>query len=339
MEREGLAWTHRACSTVLQAFGKAGRLNAALQLIGEMEQRGISPDHIDYLTLIGACARGKKNGTRAGDRGGSEQALELLQRMQDKGPVPDIRHYTAAMKVCVTEGDSAKAVNIFRSMRDQGIKPNAHSWGALLDAIGKAGQVAEMMAWYGEMLASGGVKPNIIMMTTLLDNAGKAGEPGIVERIWRDMLDRQLEPDVKSYNTRISCYATANQPDQAEGVLAEMCQSAAVKPNAFCFNSLMQAYINDKRLDEAERIIGRMRAAGVEPDFCTWRVIIHAADELGDIKKADGLYCDALSSKAINPYRPQLSNAIKDPVGSTLPVGTVHVLVAPCVADGSTQAG
>ncbi|KAG5188151.1 hypothetical protein JKP88DRAFT_133201, partial [Tribonema minus] len=158
----------------------------------------------------------------------------------------------------------------------QGIKPNIRSWGALLDAIGKAGQVADMMAWYGEMLTSGGVKPNIIIMTTLLDNAGKARELGVAEGIWREMRDRQLEPDVWSYAALITCYAMAKQPDKAEDVLAEMVQSATIKPNAITFNSIMKAYMNDKRLDEAERVIGRMRAAGVEPILGTWTGIIHA---------------------------------------------------------------
>ncbi|KAG5182836.1 hypothetical protein JKP88DRAFT_261032 [Tribonema minus] len=351
-EREGLAWTHRACSTTLQAFGKAGRLNAALQLIGEMEQRGISPDHIDYLTLTGACARGNTRGNnviRAGDRGGSEQVLEILRRMQDKGPVPDIRHYSAAMKVCMTEGNSAKAVNIFRSMRDQhvmrgvlqwvmsvlidapfcivlqGIKPDVRSWNVLLNAIGRTGQVA-------------------------------AGELGIAEGIWSEMLEHQLAPDVKTYNALIMCYTTAKQPDKAEEVLAEMIQSAAVKPDAIMFTSaigtliracadfrtvlstmrpalllvhpprmisVMQAYINAERLDDAEGVISRMRAAGAEPILSTWTALIIAADAVGNIKKADLLYCDALSSKAINPCRPERSHSIRDSAGNTLPVGTV----------------
>ncbi|KAG5184454.1 hypothetical protein JKP88DRAFT_176600 [Tribonema minus] len=235
MEREGFGWTLRARGTVLQALGKDGRLNAALHLIDEMEQRNFSPTDLDYLVLIVACARGK-SGMRAGDRGGSEQALEFLQRMQDKGPVPDIRHYNAAMKVCVTKGDSAKAISMFQSARDQGMQPNIRSWGALLDAIGKAGQVAEMMAWYGEMLAIGGVLPDLVIMTTLLDNAGKAGEVRIAEGIWSETRDRQLAPNNRTYNALINCYATARQPDKAEGVLAEMVQSAAVKPDAISFN-------------------------------------------------------------------------------------------------------
>ncbi|KAG5183174.1 hypothetical protein JKP88DRAFT_317421 [Tribonema minus] len=262
MEREGFGWTHRACSTVLQAFGKAGRLSAALQLIDVMEQRNCNPS--------------------------------------------------------------------------DGIKLDVRSWNVLLNAIGRAGQVTEMMAWYREMLKSGGLQPDTVLMTTLLDNAGKAGELGIAEGIWREMRDRQLAPDVKAYNALITCYATARQPDKAEQVIAEMCQSAAVKPDAIaltscvplnmlmdvCYN-LMQAYINDERLDDADRVIGRMRAAGADPISGTWTTIICAADAVGDIKKVDRLYRDALLSKAINPYRPELSNAIKDAAGNTLPVGTV----------------
>ncbi|KAG5188153.1 hypothetical protein JKP88DRAFT_305444, partial [Tribonema minus] len=218
------------------AFGKAGRLSAALQLIDEMKQRGISPNDVDYLMLIVACGHGK-NVMRAGDRGGSKQALELLQRMQDTGPVPDIRHYDAAMKVCATEGDLAKAINIFESARDKamGMKPNERSWGALLDAIGRAGQVAEMMAWYAEMLTSGGLQPNNVILNSMLAHAGTAGELGIAEGIWREMRDRQLEPNSYSYSAFINCYATAKQPDKAEGVLTEMVQSATIKPNAIAF--------------------------------------------------------------------------------------------------------
>eukprot|EP00611_Tribonema_gayanum_P031376 TRINITY_DN9060_c0_g1_i1.p2 TRINITY_DN9060_c0_g1~~TRINITY_DN9060_c0_g1_i1.p2 ORF type:complete len:112 (+),score=24.13 TRINITY_DN9060_c0_g1_i1:285-620(+) len=89
-----------------------------------------------------------------------------------------------------------------------------------------------MMAWYGEMLTSGGVLPNLVIINTLLDNAGNARELGIAEGIWREMRDRQLAPNVKTYNALIICYASVRQPDKAERVIVEMVQSAAVKPDA-----------------------------------------------------------------------------------------------------------
>ncbi|KAG5182829.1 hypothetical protein JKP88DRAFT_317251 [Tribonema minus] len=349
MEQDGFRWTQVACGAVLVACGKAGRLNDAVQLIDNMRNHRVSPDGRTYLTLIQQCVRNSAS-THAGDsRGGSKRALELLQLMKDAGPVPNIRHFTAAIMVCVAERNGISAITIFRMMQHEGIRPDLQSWGALLHAIGRAGQLAEMMACYREMCATGGVQPNLVIMTTLLDNAGKAGEVSIAEGIWSEMRDRQLAPDVKTYNALITCYATAKQPDKVEGVLAERIRSAAVKPDAImftracadfrtvlstmrpalllvrppCMVSLMQAYINNKRLDEAERVIGRMRAAGVEPILGTWRSIIHAGDELGDIKKVDLLYCDALSSKAISPYRPERSRSIKDSAGNTMPLGSV----------------
>eukprot|EP00611_Tribonema_gayanum_P019672 TRINITY_DN344_c1_g1_i10.p1 TRINITY_DN344_c1_g1~~TRINITY_DN344_c1_g1_i10.p1 ORF type:complete len:609 (+),score=98.57 TRINITY_DN344_c1_g1_i10:26-1852(+) len=323
MEREGFGWTQRACSTVLLAFGKAGRLNAALQLIDEMQQRNISPSGADYLILIVACDRGK-NGMRAGDRGGSEQALGLLQRMQDKGPMPDIRHYGAAMTVCATGGDLVNAANILQNMRNKGIKPNEQNWAALLDAIGRAGQVTEMMAWYGEMCQTG-EQPNVYTMTILLNHAGAAGELGIAEGIWREMRDRQLEPNSYSYSAFINCYATAKQPDEAEEVLAEMVQSATIKPDAITFTSVMKAYIEVERLDDAEQVITRMRAAGVQPTSETWKSIIHAADTLGDTKRTDQLCSDALLTDGIKPYRPWRSADVNNLNDSSnkQPEGTV----------------
>ncbi|KAG5182839.1 hypothetical protein JKP88DRAFT_155085, partial [Tribonema minus] len=168
------------------------------------------------------------------------------------------------------------------------IKPNAQSWNVLLNAIGRAGQVTEMMAWYGEMCQTG-EQPTVYTMTTLLANAGKAGAVSIAEGIWREMRERQLDPGVYGYSAFIKCYAMAKQPDKAEEVLAEMVQSATIKPNVITFNSIMQAYIVVERLDAAEHVISRMRAAGVPPDQDTWKSIIHAADTLRDTKRADQL--------------------------------------------------
>ncbi|KAG5188157.1 hypothetical protein JKP88DRAFT_135764, partial [Tribonema minus] len=161
------------------------------------------------------------------------------------------------------------------------IKPTVQSWNVLLDAIGRAGQAAEMMAWYGKMCQTG-EQPDVYTMTILLDHVGAAGELSVAEGIWRAMRNRQLEPDVYCYNALINCYATAKDPRKAEEVLAEMVQSATIKPNAITFTSVMKAYIKVQRLDDAEHVISRMRAAGVQPSLPAWKSIIHAADALGD---------------------------------------------------------
>eukprot|EP00611_Tribonema_gayanum_P032339 TRINITY_DN9613_c0_g1_i1.p1 TRINITY_DN9613_c0_g1~~TRINITY_DN9613_c0_g1_i1.p1 ORF type:complete len:208 (-),score=17.56 TRINITY_DN9613_c0_g1_i1:171-794(-) len=100
---------------------------------------------------------------------------------------------------------------------------------------------------------------------------------------------------------------------QPQWVLAERQGTGSTPRTSFsrCSLSLMKAYYCSGRLNEAVLVIVRMRAAGVQPDFGTWKGIIHAADALGDVKKADELYTDALSSETINPYKPWRSNIIR----------------------------
>ncbi|KAG5175984.1 hypothetical protein JKP88DRAFT_336767 [Tribonema minus] len=260
-----------------------------------------------------------KDSKHAGDsRGGSERALEWLQLMEDTGHMPEGKHFTAAMGVCTAEGNSVNALKIFQQMRDQGQRPNIISWNALVNAIGSTGQVDQMMAMYREMRASR-QQPDNITMNTMLACAGAAGRGSIAQDIWKEMHTLQLEPDVRSYNALINCYATAMEPEKAEAVLAEICQSATVRPNVFTFNSIVKAYNEVQRLDDAEQVISRMRAAGVQPGLQTWNGIIHAADAAGDVKRADRLYSDALLSGTIKPYRPWHSASIMKQVSGTIP--------------------
>ncbi|KAG5182818.1 hypothetical protein JKP88DRAFT_346546 [Tribonema minus] len=229
----------------------------------------------------------------AGDsRGGSKQAMELLQLMENKsGLTPGVGHYCAAMNVCGKEGDWTTAVHIFQQVQLQGVRPHTSCWNALLDALGRAKQLDQMLATYREMLAS--------------------GQSGVAEEIWREMRQRRMTPGVKSYGALVNCYAVAGEPEKAEAKLAEMRQSTTTAPDAIMYCSLMKAYFSNGRLDEAVLIIDRMRASGVQPTFDTWTTVINAIDAHGKVNTADDLYADALSSGTINPYRPWRSNVIR----------------------------
>ncbi|KAG5182824.1 hypothetical protein JKP88DRAFT_261027 [Tribonema minus] len=297
MDKNNIKWTVRACSHALLTLGFAGRLNAALQLLQKMHQRGLSPDPANYLQLIAECRRHSKKALvrDAGDsRGGSKQAIELLQSMEQLGVMPNFKHYSAAINVCGKAGDWAAAVHIFQQMQQK---------------VKRAKKIDLMLTAYRSMLTSG-QRPNVVTLTCILDQAGAAGECSITEDIWREMQRLKLTPDTQSYGACINCYAVAGEPDKAESVLAEMRQSSMTKPNAIVYNSVMKAYYQKGRLDEAVLIIDRMVVEGVQPNLDTWRSIIHAADALGDVRRADELYAGALSSQAINPYTPWRTDAI-----------------------------
>ncbi|KAG5188262.1 hypothetical protein JKP88DRAFT_178039, partial [Tribonema minus] len=91
MDKNNIKWTVRACSHALLTCGFAGRLNDAFQLIQQMHNHGMRPCAVNYLQLIGECRRNSNKVRDAGDsRGGSKQAMEMLQHMKQTGAKPDI---------------------------------------------------------------------------------------------------------------------------------------------------------------------------------------------------------------------------------------------------------
>eukprot|EP00611_Tribonema_gayanum_P028659 TRINITY_DN743_c0_g1_i3.p1 TRINITY_DN743_c0_g1~~TRINITY_DN743_c0_g1_i3.p1 ORF type:complete len:178 (+),score=29.08 TRINITY_DN743_c0_g1_i3:970-1503(+) len=98
----------------------------------------------------------------------------------------------------------------------------------------------------------------------------------------------------------------------------------------------MKAYIVEAYLEAAAVIIDRMCAAGVQPTIPTWTAIIQAADALGDPKRADELYSEALECGASKPHIPWHRKAFHDTSGRpmNLSEGTIMDLhrLTPCVA-------
>lgn len=57
-------------------------------------------------------------------------------------------------------------------MRARGLRPNRVTYSALINACGRAGQLARAFQTLDEMV-SAGIEPNVITWTTLIDACGK----------------------------------------------------------------------------------------------------------------------------------------------------------------------
>merc|ERR1712107_455006 len=71
-------------------MGKGQQPQQALQLLNQMQHRGLLPDVITYNAAISACEKGQQ----------PQQALQLLDQMQHRGLLPDIITYSVAVNVC-----------------------------------------------------------------------------------------------------------------------------------------------------------------------------------------------------------------------------------------------
>lgn len=63
---------------------------------------------------------------------------------------------------------------VFEEMTNEGVKPNAVTYNAVMDAYAKANDHAAALTWLEKMRADG-VTPNVVTYTTLINACGRAG--------------------------------------------------------------------------------------------------------------------------------------------------------------------
>lgn len=65
-----------------------------------------------------------------------------------------------------------EAFSLLQEMREQGLAPNRVTYSALINACGRAGQLARAFQTLDEMCKTG-IEPNVVTWTTLIDACGK----------------------------------------------------------------------------------------------------------------------------------------------------------------------
>lgn len=65
-----------------------------------------------------------------------------------------------------------EAFSLLQEMRAQGLVPNGIIYSALINACGRAGQLARAFQTLDEMYRAG-IEPNVVTWTTLIDACGK----------------------------------------------------------------------------------------------------------------------------------------------------------------------
>ncbi|KAL3509089.1 hypothetical protein ACH5RR_028490 [Cinchona calisaya] len=134
-EREGadvVLW-----SSIIAAYGVHGRGKEAIELFDRMEQEGLEPNDVTFLSLLYACSH----------CGLKDKGLELFKLMVEKHRLkPRLEHYTCVVDLLGRSGRLDEAEGYIRSMP---VKADTVIWKTLLSAC-KIHKNADMAKRIGE---------------------------------------------------------------------------------------------------------------------------------------------------------------------------------------------
>ncbi|KAJ1281746.1 hypothetical protein BS78_04G329200 [Paspalum vaginatum] len=179
-------WVHAAlvqdlvdcvvATALVDMYAKCGSLDAARQVFAAAPQR----DVFAYTAMISALS----------DHGRCQEAVDLLSRMRAEGVRPNEVTFICALTACARAGLVDRAKEIFyRRMGTAGVEPGVEHYGCLVDALGRAGRLAEAL----EAVRSMPMRPDAYVLGALLNACAARGDVAAGKQVVQWLAERGLD--------------------------------------------------------------------------------------------------------------------------------------------------
>ncbi|KAK1440927.1 hypothetical protein QVD17_06761 [Tagetes erecta] len=109
-------------STVIRAFGKEKRVNAAVAVVEWLKMKNPGPNLFIYNSLLGAMKQAEK----------FDQVDKVMNDMVSDGVSPNVVTYNTLMGIALAQGDESKAIEIFNEIGTKGLEPSPASYSTAL---------------------------------------------------------------------------------------------------------------------------------------------------------------------------------------------------------------
>ncbi|ESQ49107.1 hypothetical protein EUTSA_v10020113mg [Eutrema salsugineum] len=207
-------------TTVVSAFVKAGLMDRARQVLGEMARMGVPANRITYNVLLkGYCKQLQ-----------IDKAEDLLREMaEDAGIEPDVVSYNIIIDGCILIDDSAGALSFFNEMRTKGIAPTKISYTTLMKAFAMSGQPKLANRVFDEMMRDPRVKVDLIAWNMLVEGYCRLGLIEDAKRVVSRMKENGFYPNVATYGSLANGVSLARKPGEALLLWKEIKERCEVK--------------------------------------------------------------------------------------------------------------
>ncbi|KAL5581925.1 hypothetical protein UlMin_014367 [Ulmus minor] len=310
-------------NTLIDLYGKAGRLEDAANVFGEMLKSGVAMDTITFNTMIFTC----------GSHGHLSEAEALLGKMEERGISPDTKTYNIFLSLYADAGNIDRALECYRKIREVRLYPDVVTHRAVLHVLCQRNMVQEVESVIEDM-EKAGVRidehsvPGVIKMyvdngllgqaKAFLEKCQKDGgfssktyaaiidayaERGLwveAEAVFLGKRDLSLQKwSVVEYNVMIKAYGKARLYDKAFSLFESM-RNHGTWPDECTYNSLVQMFSGGDLVDQARELLSEMQGMGFKPDSLTFSALIACYARLGQLSEAVNV-CQEMIDAGIKP--------------------------------------
>ncbi|EPS60414.1 hypothetical protein M569_14387, partial [Genlisea aurea] len=247
-------------NTLIDTYGKAGKLQEAYDAFETMLRKGIVPTTVTFNTLIHMY----------GIDGQLEKVASLIQRMDEAKCRRDTRTYNILIFVHAKHDDIELATLYFREMKEASLEPDAVSYRTLLYAYSMRHMVVEAEELVSEMDDSG-LEIDEFSQSSL---SRMYIQVGMLKQSWSWFSKFHLSGKMTSscYSAIIDAYGEMGYVSEARRVFD--CSLQVKRATVLEFNVMVKAYGIGRRFEEACSMFDSMGDHGLVPDRCGYNCIV-----------------------------------------------------------------
>ncbi|OZJ02061.1 hypothetical protein BZG36_04967 [Bifiguratus adelaidae] len=234
MQRMGVAANSFTYNILIDLFAERRQSNHAIRWFRRMLDAGVAPDVVTITSLVKAVSR-EIRGKRMSNV--IDKCLAIYQQAKTAGIDADVTLYSMLIQLHADASDFQGSLNLHSLMVQEHLKPNIHTYNALLTACVNADKMDIAEKMFRHMQQEPSNHPNTVTYTIMIEAYAKA---------------RQLHRAEEVFDTfRKAC--EANDP-AVQGAKPTKQTALLLKPDAAILNCLMEAYNRYGEVDKVLRI-------------------------------------------------------------------------------------
>ncbi len=290
IEKRGFPLNLHTYNPLIREYCETGKLKEAINLVNEMESKEIYPDYWTYTNLVKAKCKAKD----------LKGALEFLYTAEKKQVELRTLIYNVIINQYCEEGKVDEAYQFLKRMEKRGIAPDVNSYSPIIrgrfeaDKHFESDKYKKTLALVKEMEDEKKILPDGDVYTTLVNIKCDEGDMDGAMTLLETAERRKVKLKSPIYNTIIKAYCKRKETEKGYQLFLKMKDTMR---NGRTYTTLICGYSNEKKMDEADKLVPKMRENNIEPDAFTYTPLIHGhclMKNKENTKKAVRLFDEAI---------------------------------------------
>lgn len=277
------------CNALLTGFGRIQDIKKMNELLAKMKEMNVEPNIVTFGILINNLCKYRR----------VDDALEVFEQMNGKGKdgvsfqvKPDAVIYNTLIDGLCKVGRQQEGLELLEKMRLQSAcSPTAVTYNCIIDSCCKSGEIERARVLFDRM-AEEGLGPNEITLSILVGGMSKHGRINSAVELLREMQGRGLVPSTNTYTILIRGFCGVNNITKAMELFDEMSNESRVPPDAIVYYALISGLAQAGRLDDASRVVSKLKEAGFSLDVPCYNVLISGYCKKNKVAEAYKLFSE-----------------------------------------------